>query len=81
MDMHLSIYLKQNSLSQATFGEQIGVSQAAVERYANKKRVPEPDVMGKIFEVTNGLVTANDFYDLLAPPDQPGIKRRKRGVQ
>lgn len=60
--MKLNTYLNENNLSQAAFAAMIGVSQAAVERYSNGKRIPEPPVMREIARVTDGMVTANDFY-------------------
>lgn len=44
--------------------ELIDVTPQAVERYVNGKRIPEPEVMAKIFEVTGGAVSANDFYGI-----------------
>jgi transcriptional regulator with XRE-family HTH domain len=61
--MRLQDYLASNSLSRADFAQQIGVSVESVRRYLNG-RVPEPSVMGKIIWVTDGEVTANDFFQL-----------------
>ena len=59
--MKLKAYLAKNEISERVFGERIGTSQASVNRYCNG-RVPEPETMRKIIEVTGGEVTANDFY-------------------
>lgn len=79
MRMHISEYLNERELSQAQFGAEIGVSQSAVERYVNRKRIPDEDVMRRIYQITKGQVTANDFYDLPAPPGRNGKKRRTNG--
>jgi predicted transcriptional regulator len=71
--MRLEKYLQDYSISAADFAGQIGAkSRATVYRYIKGIRMPEVEVMTKIFEVTNGQVTANDFYNIPAPP-----KRRK----
>ena len=38
------------------------VSQAAVNRYVRRARIPTQQVMARIVEATDGQVTANDFY-------------------
>lgn len=64
--MNLRSYLSSRGISEAAFGAQIGVSQAAVNRYVRRSRIPTPPIMAKIVEATDGQVTANDFY---AQPD------------
>jgi hypothetical protein len=64
--MGLQEYLTTNSTSRADFAQKIGVSVESVRRYLNEGRVPEPAVMYKIIEVTDGLVTANDFFGIAA---------------
>lgn len=64
--MNLRSYLSSRGISEAAFGSQIGVSQAAVNRYVRRSRIPTPPIMAKIVEATDGQVTANDFY---AQPD------------
>lgn len=53
-------------LTEAAFGQQIGVSQAAVNRYRKGLRYPEPPVMRRIMRVTDRAVTPEDF--LMAQP-------------
>ncbi len=68
--MQLDTYLQEQKISKSDFADLIGVSQAAVSRYTSgnesKKRLPEPSVMRKIFEVTSGAVQPNDFYSVNA---------------
>lgn len=59
--MRLSDYLHQKNLTDAAFARLVGISSEAVRRYKDK-RVPEPKVMRKIIEVTDGQVQPNDFF-------------------
>ena len=61
--MKLSAYLSSNELSDAEFAAAIGVERQAVHRYRSGLRVPTKAVLTKIFEVTGGQVSANDFFD------------------
>lgn len=65
--MKLAEYLETNDLSDAAFARAIGVERQAVGRYKNGERFPEKPILLKIFEVTNGQVSANDFAGL--PPE------------
>jgi predicted transcriptional regulator len=63
--MRLAEYLSETGLTRAEFALQIGVKQFSVTRYLNG-RVPEPSVMCKIIEATDGKVSANDFFAVAA---------------
>ena len=63
--MRLEEYLSETGLTRAEFARQIGVKQFSVSRYLNG-RVPEPSVMCKIIEATEGKVSANDFFAMAA---------------
>ena len=63
--MRLNEYLSERGLTRAEFARQIGVKHISVTRYLNG-RVPEPSVMCKIIEATEGKVTANDFFRMAA---------------
>lgn len=60
--MKLADYLAKTQTTHAAFAARIGVSQAAVSRYAAGHRVPEAPQMLRIVAETAGAVTANDFY-------------------
>jgi transcriptional regulator with XRE-family HTH domain len=64
--MKLEAYLNHNKIPVATFAEQIGVARQTVYSYfkGKVKKIPSPEVMEKITEVTNHSVTPNDFYNL-----------------
>ena len=61
--MRLADYLRAEKLTLAAFASRIEVGPMAVHRYAKAGRVPQPDVMRRIIEATDGAVTANDFFD------------------
>jgi transcriptional regulator with XRE-family HTH domain len=61
--MLLSDYLNENELSDAAFARLIGVERQTVGRYQTGDRFPERHILLRIFEVTAGKVTANDFID------------------
>ena len=59
--MKLKYYLSLNKISSKTFANLIGVSQISISRYLNGRRVPKKKIMERIFNNTNGFVSANDF--------------------
>lgn len=61
--MTLEDYLTRSDrkISYTDFGERIGVSQAAVSRYVSGARFPSPEIIRKIHDATNGLVTVTDM--------------------
>lgn len=62
--MKLTDWLAKENLSHAAFAERIGVSQAAVTRYARGARFPHRGVLSRIKEATNGAVTFVDFLEV-----------------
>lgn len=60
--MKLSAYLDAKKISLTKMAESLGVSVQAVWQYTHTDRVPRPDIMTKIVEVTKGAVQPNDFY-------------------
>lgn len=53
------------NIGDAEFARLIGVgSRMAVLRYRRGERIPRPDVMRRIVEVTQGQVGPADFYGL-----------------
>ncbi len=60
--MKLREYMCEEGLTAAKLAKLIGTSTAAVIRYRNGQRVPRPDVMRRIVEVTGGAVRPDDFY-------------------
>ena len=61
--MHpLKAYLTKRRISQRDFAAKIGVNESAVSRQITQNRLPEPEVMQRIIDVTKGQVTANDWF-------------------
>jgi len=61
--MTLTDYLAEQKMSHAAFAERIGVSQAAVTRYARGARFPHRAILAKIRDATGGAVTVSDFFE------------------
>lgn len=59
--MKLAAYLDAEQISDAAFARMVGVERQAVGRYKTGERFPERTILLRIFEATNGAVTANDF--------------------
>ena len=64
--MKLSEYIKNKNLPYAEVAELLGVDPQAIYYWISGERIPKPENMRKIFEITGGAVTANDFFNL--PP-------------
>lgn len=78
--MTLDEYLKSNSISVSEFASLIGVkSRATVYRYIGG-RIPDSAMMQRIYNVTGGMVTANDFYGLKTLTHVPLSKLKRASV-
>ncbi len=63
--MRLEKWLAENSMTVEAFRKELGVqSVTTTYRYINGDRIPLPDIMHKISEITGGQVTPNDFYGI-----------------
>ena len=60
--MRLADYLKQEKSNSRIFAEEVGASQSAVIKWIYGKRFPRHHHLKRILQVTDGKVTANDFY-------------------
>jgi len=70
--VRLRTWLKDQSLTYDAFRQLMNdrgaaCSRHAISKWANGVRIPRREDMAVIYAVTDGIVTANDFYDL---PDQ-----------
>lgn len=61
--MKLENYLTDKKLTQSEFAAMVGVEQSAVSQWLSGLRTPRDAFKKKIFEVTKGAVTANDFVE------------------
>jgi transcriptional regulator with XRE-family HTH domain len=57
-------YLASKEISQARFAKQIGVSQPTLSRYVNGDSIPSVVVGARIAEITQNLVSVNDWKNL-----------------
>jgi transcriptional regulator with XRE-family HTH domain len=69
--MKLDQFLAEKDMSRAEFAKAIGVSEVSVTRYIGRTRIPQPAVMARINDVTNGQVTPNDFLLAVDAPPAP----------
>lgn len=60
--MKIKDYLKFYGVSNLDFSKKLGISNVSLSRYISGERLPEKKVLKKIYQVTDGLVDANDFY-------------------
>lgn len=68
--MKLEEWLRDTNTTDAVFAHRIGTSVISVRRYLNGTRKPACEVMRKIHTVTDGAVTANDFWLPTSHADQ-----------
>lgn len=63
--MQLSSYLSDHDISIPQFAQKIGAAnRTIVWRYVHGIRRPNKKMLQRIYDVTNGEVTPNDFFDL-----------------
>ena len=62
--MRLEMWLKLQQMDINLFAEKIGKSRNLVHKYIHEDVIPRHKVMIKIYRITLGSVTANDFYRL-----------------
>ena len=59
--MKLKAYLDEYGITRREFGAKIGRDAAQVSRWANGSAVPRLQIAHRIREVTDGMVTPEDF--------------------
>lgn len=57
----LSTYMAARGLDDIAMGRLIGVSVGAVRKWRSGHRIPRPQIMRRIFTVTQGIVSFEDF--------------------
>ena len=67
--MKLSAWIKEKGMTQDEFvlsaqAQGAGFSKHAVHKWCSGARIPRPEEMSFIFDITKNEVTPNDFYDL-----------------
>lgn len=59
--MKLKEYLSSKRMTVKSFADTLGVSEGAVSKWVSGERFPRPVMLGLIYQLTEGQVTANDF--------------------
>ena len=59
--MKLKDYLKIKKVTNKTFANLLNVSPVSLSRYLNGDRLPEKEILIKIYNLTEGFVSPNDF--------------------
>lgn len=65
--MTLGAWIVSTKTPDNVFARQIGVSRVTLFRFKTSRRIPDQPTMAKIFEVTKGAVTPNDFFNITEP--------------
>ena len=60
--MKLKAFLKFYGISNKVFAKSIGISNVSLSRYISGDRLPNTKILDKIYQLTDGLVSANDFF-------------------
>lgn len=61
--MKLIDYMKLHGKTDQDIAAAVGKTPSGVRKWMYGERIPRPDQMRKITEITGGEVTANDFFD------------------
>lgn len=62
--MKLRAYRVMANLTQQALAERLGISELSVIKYEGGTTIPSREGMLRIYQLTTGLVTPNDFFDL-----------------
>ena len=62
--MKLATWIKIKDVNIKKFAKKIGKNRGVVHKYIYESVIPKRDVMVKIYCITQGAVSANDFYGL-----------------
>lgn len=62
--MKLDRWRRGQGLSIQALADKLESTHQVASRYCNGTRIPVPPMMGRIYVLTHGQVTPNDFYDL-----------------
>ena len=63
--MHpLDEWIINQTSTRKKIADNLGISEASLSRYLSGDRIPKPEIMRKIIEVTNGIVNPQSFYSI-----------------
>lgn len=69
--MNLSDYLQKNDISMGQFAYEVGVEPQAVGLWKAGLRTPRSKHQKKIFQITEGQVSPNDWVGIATLPKKP----------
>ncbi len=76
--MRLDDWCALSNVTPAQLQRKLGLqSRVSTYRYLRNERTPAPDVMRRIYDVTNGLVTPNDFFGIGHSPQARDGEQRE----
>ena len=61
--MNLRTFLNTYKITQKIFSRKLGISPISLSRYLSGERFQEKQILEKIYSLTDGIVTANDFIN------------------
>lgn len=61
VEMTLDEYMKQNELTDDAMAKRLGVSRSAVTQYRNGDRMPKPEILIRLLNITKEDVTVEDM--------------------
>ena len=59
--MRLEQWLTETGTTQGKLARELEITQTAISRYISGARIPRAEHMVEIYEITDGVVTPNDF--------------------
>ena len=63
--MKLADYLKTKQITYEKFSEMSGIPYNTLVKHVHKQRIPSQNYMKKYYQLTNGMVTPSDFFDIV----------------
>lgn len=71
--MKLYEWIRAHNMTYESFAELVGAKDnSVVHKWCMAGAVPRRSMMQRIFEITGGQVTPNDFFDLSGSPGKEG---------
>lgn len=77
--MRFDDWMNMTSTPNAAFAERAGKSGETVRRYRSGEREPDTKTMALIFELTDGLVTPNDWAGVGPRSDDENVAEQGTG--
>lgn len=61
--MKLRIWRESRNLTRVEMGDLVGTTSEAIRLYERGDRIPHKDIMVRLWEISDGAVMPNDFYE------------------